>query len=92
MTSADALNPALLRAKGLSMNDSDFLKRTSELERLCQWVDEARDEDGVLAALDAISAYLTNPSDRVRRSYRSSRCARMRPQVLTSSVKGDVVG
>ena len=54
------------------MNDSDFLRKTSELERLCQCVDEARDEDGVLDALDAVSSYLTNLSDGAKLSYEQS--------------------
>lgn len=54
------------------MSDSDFLKRTSELERLCGRVDEANDEEGVFAALDAVSSYLTNLSDGAKLSYEQS--------------------
>lgn len=49
------------------MSDSDFLGTTSELERLFERVNEADDEDAALAALDAVSVYLTNCAD-LRRS------------------------
>lgn len=42
------------------MSKPDFLKKTSEIERLCQRVDEAGDENDALAALNTLSAYLTS--------------------------------
>ena len=45
------------------MSDADFLSKESELERLRQRVAGATDVEGALAALDALSTYLSSRSE-----------------------------